>query len=72
MEDQVKQEFVLYTDQRQDGWYAVVQYPQEEGGSIEEFGPVADKETAKRKLEDVIGLLKNILGPQVKAVHRVQ
>jgi hypothetical protein len=72
MEDQVKQEFVLFTDHRADGWYAVVQYPQEEGGSVEQFGPVADEKDAKLKLEQILADIKKVFGMQVKAIHRVQ
>lgn len=67
-----KQEFITYTDKRDDGYYSFLQYPEEEGGSLSAAGPFETEEEAKSRCEAAISLLKKIMPGHIKAIHRIQ
>ncbi len=67
-----KQEFNFYVEKENDGWYAYVSYPEEEGGSVERAGPFATEKEALKKMEDGMKIIKSFRGDWIKRIERIQ
>ncbi len=63
------QEFIFGTEHRSDGFYALIQWPLDEGGSLEQAGPFPTLQEAEQKLENGISLLKALIPEKIKHVH---
>jgi hypothetical protein len=62
------QEFHIYTERGQDGWYTYVQYPKGEGGSVEMSGPFATEVEAEIKAAQALEIITRIMGERINKV----